>query len=141
MPLLYPSRRTEGDLNIYQNRTLVRADNLEEMRKFSDKSIDLIATDPPFNSKRNYFVPYRDREDKELVTLRKAFTDTWTWGESAAETCEYLVVDVGRKVGDTTQGMLTQEYTNIRVTSYLFRLYRFTRFKITSGIFLQSFPC
>ena len=45
---------------MYENRTLVRGDNLEEMRKFPDDCIDLIATDPPFNSKRNYFVPYRD---------------------------------------------------------------------------------
>ena len=45
---------------MYENRTLVRGDNLEEMRNFPDECIDLIATDPPFNSKRNYFVPYRD---------------------------------------------------------------------------------
>ena len=90
---------------MYQNRTLVRADSLEEMRKFPDACIDLIATDPPFNSKRNYFVPYRDREGKEPVTLRKAFSDTWAWDESAAETSEYLIVDVGGKIGDTIEGL------------------------------------
>ncbi len=90
---------------MYQNRTLVRADNLEEMRKFPDECVDLIATDPPFNSKRNYFVPYRDREGKEPVTLRKAFNDTWTWGENASETCEYLIVNVGGQIGDTLQGL------------------------------------
>ena len=90
---------------MYQNRTLVRADNLEEMRKFPDESVDLIATDPPFNSKRNYFVPYRDREGKEPIILRKAFNDTWNWGESAAETCDNLIVDVGGKIGDTIQGL------------------------------------
>ena len=42
---------------MYENRTLVRGDNLEEMRRFPDACIDLIATDPPFNSKRDYFVP------------------------------------------------------------------------------------
>lgn len=46
---------------MYENRKRVRGDNLEEMRKFPDACIDLIATDPPFNSHHNYFVPYRDR--------------------------------------------------------------------------------
>ena len=32
---------------MYENRPLVRGDNLEEMRKFPDDCIDLIATDPP----------------------------------------------------------------------------------------------
>ena len=50
---------------MYENRTLVRGDNLEEMRKFPDDCIDLIATDPPFNSKRDYFVPYRDEHGQE----------------------------------------------------------------------------
>ena len=40
-----------------QNRTLIRGDNLEAMRSFPDACIDLIATDPPFNSKRDYFLP------------------------------------------------------------------------------------
>ena len=31
---------------MYENRTLVRGDNLEEMRRFLDDCIDLIATDP-----------------------------------------------------------------------------------------------
>ena len=31
---------------MYENRTLVRGDNLEEMRRFPDDCIDLIATDP-----------------------------------------------------------------------------------------------
>ena len=34
---------------MYENRTLVRSDNLEEMRNVPDNCIDLIATDPPFN--------------------------------------------------------------------------------------------
>ena len=70
---------------MYENRTLVRGDNLEEMRKFPDDCIDLIATDPPFNSQRNYFVPYRDQHGQEPDTLIRAFTDTWTWGEAVAQ--------------------------------------------------------
>ena len=91
----------QGDLNIYkepsmhENRTLIRGDNLEEMRKFPDACIDLIATDPPFNSKRDYFVPYRDEHGKQPDVLVKAFTDTWAWGDAAEDTCKSLVVEEG----------------------------------------------
>ena len=90
---------------MYENRTLVRGDNFEEMRKLPDACIDLIATDPPFNSRRNYFVPYRDERGREPDTLGRAFTDTWTWGEAAEDAYEHLIVEVGGQVGDTIQGM------------------------------------
>ena len=55
---------------MYENRTLVRGDNLEEMREnFPDECIDLIATDPPFNSKRDYFIPYQDEHGQEPDVL------------------------------------------------------------------------
>ena len=90
---------------MYENRTLIRGDNLEEMRKFPDECIDLIATDPPFNSKRDYFVPFRDERGREPDPLVRAFTDTWSWGEAAEETYEELIVEVGRQIGDTIQGL------------------------------------
>ena len=90
---------------MYDNRTLIRGDNLEEMRRFPDECIDLIATDPPFNSKRDYFVPYRDERGQEPDTLIKAFTDTWTWGEAAEEAYGELIVEVGGQIGDTIQGL------------------------------------
>ena len=90
---------------MYENRTLVRGDNLDEMRKFPDECIDLIATDPPFNSKRDYFVPYRDRRGKEPDTLVKAFTDTWNWGEAAENAYRHLLIEEGGQIGDTIQGL------------------------------------
>ena len=90
---------------MHQNRTLVRGDNLEEMRKFSDECIDLIATDPPFNSKRDYFIPYQDEHGQEPDVLVKAFADTWNWGEAAEEAYRELLVDVGGQVADTIKGL------------------------------------
>ena len=90
---------------MYENRTLVRGDNLEEMRRFPDECIDLIATDPPFNSKRNYFVPYRDQHGQEPDTLIRAFTDTWTWGEAAEDAYQHLLVEEGGQIGNTIQGL------------------------------------
>ena len=54
---------------MYENRTLVRGDNLEEMRKFPDECIDLIATDPPFNSKRDYLFRTAMNTAKNLTHL------------------------------------------------------------------------
>ena len=90
---------------MYENRTLVRGDNLEEMRQFPDQCIDLIATDPPFNSKRDYFIPYQDEHGQEPDVLVKAFADTWNWGEAAEEAYRELLVDVGGQVADTIKGL------------------------------------
>ena len=91
-------------MNLF-NRTLIRGDNLEKMREFPDACVDLIATDPPFNSKRDYFVPYRDVEGEEPDVLVKAFADTWRWGEEAELIYQELLVNVGGQVGNTIEGL------------------------------------
>ena len=90
---------------MHENRTLVRGDNLEEMRQFPDECIDLIATDPPFNSKRDYFIPFHDEHGQEPDVLVEAFADTWTWGNAAEEAYKELLVDVGGQVADTIKGL------------------------------------
>ena len=40
-----------------KNRTLFIRDNLEVLRGFQDRSVDLIYLDPPFNSNKNYGAP------------------------------------------------------------------------------------
>ena len=69
------------------------------------RDIDLIATDPPFNSKRDYFVPFRDEYGQEPDTLVRAFSDTWTWGGAAEEAYRNLLVEEGGQIGDTIQGL------------------------------------
>lgn len=90
---------------MHPNRTLIRGDNYTEMQHLPDASVDLIATDPPFNSKRDYFVPFRDEQGREPDTLVKAFTDTWTWGDAAEEAYNALLTDVGGQVGDMMEGL------------------------------------
>ena len=36
----------------FANRTLYHGDNLDFLRKMNSETIDLIATDPPFNTRR-----------------------------------------------------------------------------------------
>ena len=54
-------------------------DNLQIMREMEDERVDLICTDPPFNSGRDYNAFLTDS-----LAQKKAFTDTWTW-DTAAE--------------------------------------------------------
>ena len=129
---------------MYENRTLVRGDNLEEMRTFPDDCIDLIATDPPFNSQRNYFVPYRDEHGQEPDTLIRAFTDTWTWGEAAEDAYQHLLVEEGGQIGNTIQG-LRQFLNETPMMAYLVmmavRIVEMHRIlKTTGSIYLHCDP-
>jgi DNA modification methylase len=53
-------------------------DNLEIMREMDTGAVDLICTDPPFNSGRNYNAFF-----KESQAQNKSFTDIWTWDTEA----------------------------------------------------------
>ena len=55
-------------------------DNLEVMREMDDQRVDLICTDPPFNSGRDYNAFLTDS-----LAQSKAFTDTWIWDDPAQD--------------------------------------------------------
>ena len=56
-------------------------DNLEILREMDDEQVNLICTDPPFNSGRDYNTFIDDS-----VAQKKAFTDTWTWDTVSQDT-------------------------------------------------------
>lgn len=60
-------------------------DNLEVMRDLPNQSVDLIATDPPFNSGRDYNIFLKDS-----LAQNKAFTDIWRWDLTAKETRRWI---------------------------------------------------
>ena len=64
------------------------ADNLEIMREMEDGFVDLIATDPPFNSGHNY----------------QAYTDTWQWDTEAEMAYQELLL-VNGQIGNTIEGV------------------------------------
>ncbi len=73
--------------------TLYYGDNLEILRKYiKDESVDLIYLDPPFNSKANYNVLFKDESGESKAQIR-AFTDFWHWDEESAKTYDYLVTN------------------------------------------------
>ena len=55
-------------------------DNLEILREMDAGRVDLICTDPPFNSGRDYNSFIGDS-----LAQKKAFTDTWTWDTAAQD--------------------------------------------------------
>ena len=67
-----------GELNV-ESRSLFIADNLEVLRGINSESIDLIATDPPFNKGVKDFegtvVAGTDTEGRKV-----RYKDVWTWG-------------------------------------------------------------
>lgn len=72
-------------------------DNLHILREYvPDESVDLIYLDPPFNSNANYNLLFRSPDKSKWSDAQIAtFEDTWTWGEAAEETFEYLEMTTG----------------------------------------------
>ncbi|MDE0496211.1 MAG: hypothetical protein OXH86_02555 [Acidimicrobiaceae bacterium] len=56
----------------FANRTLWIDDNLRVLRGINSECVDLVATDPPFNSKRLYNAPLGSD------AAGAQFDDTWT---------------------------------------------------------------
>ena len=76
-------------------------DNLEILRNheyFPDECIDLIYLDPPFNSKKDYNILFKENGGVESEAQIKAFTDTWRWTQTAADTYHEVVTRGSLKV-------------------------------------------
>ena len=59
----------------WQNRTLFHNDNLKVMRAMNSESVDLIATDPPFNKGRDFHAT------PDSLAEGAKFGDRWRWDE------------------------------------------------------------
>ena len=57
----------------WQNRTLFHGDNLKFMRAMNSESVDLIATDPPFNKGRDFHAT------PDSLAAGAKFQDRWSW--------------------------------------------------------------
>lgn len=78
-------------------RELYFGDNLEVLRKhIPDESVDLIYLDPPFNSKADYNVIFREHTGKGPGAQIKAFEDTWSWGMESEQALQEVVAKHGR---------------------------------------------
>lgn len=57
----------------WKNRTLFHGDNLEFLRAMNSESVDLIATDPPFNKSRDFHAT------PDSLAAGASFQDRWSW--------------------------------------------------------------
>ena len=57
----------------WQNRTLFHGDNLKFLRSMNSESVDLIATDPPFNKGRDFHAT------PDSLAKGASFQDRWSW--------------------------------------------------------------
>ena len=57
----------------WTNRTLFHGDNLDIMRAMNSESVDLIATDPPFNKSRDFHAT------PDSLAKGASFQDRWSW--------------------------------------------------------------
>ena len=57
----------------WTNRTLFHCDNLPALRSMNSESVDLIATDPPFNKSRDFHAT------PDSLAAGASFQDRWAW--------------------------------------------------------------
>jgi site-specific DNA-methyltransferase (adenine-specific) len=71
---------------------LYYGDNLKILRDYiPSDSVDLIYLDPPFNSKANYNIIFREENGTSPDSQIKAFSDFWDWDEETQRTFDELM--------------------------------------------------
>jgi len=79
---------------------LYYGDNLHIIRHhIGTATVDIVYLDPPFNSKRDYNVLFREKSGEASPAQIEAFTDTWEWYRAAEETYAELIADAPANVG------------------------------------------
>jgi site-specific DNA-methyltransferase (adenine-specific) len=63
---------------------LYYGDNLQVLRDaIATESVDLIYSDPPFNSQANYTILFKSSKGRQSQAQIEAFDDTWHWNDHA----------------------------------------------------------
>jgi DNA modification methylase len=125
--------------------------NLDILRDhIPDECVDLIYLDPPFNSKKDYNLIFADVTGHRSTSQVQAFEDSWTWGEEAERTYQYLTnsaenegrvpTTVSRLVGALRSGIPDSDATAylVMMTARLIELHRVL--KRTGSIYLHCDP-
>lgn len=71
---------------------LYYGDNIDILRKYiKDDSVDLIYLDPPFNSKADYNILYKEPAGSMSTAQITAFEDTWHWTDKTNNTFQEII--------------------------------------------------
>lgn len=71
---------------------LYYGDNLTRMQQMGKHSVDLIYLDPPFNSKQNYNLIYKNMTGKPVPDQADAFCDTWEMDAQKEEAAKAMPI-------------------------------------------------
>ena len=127
-----------------KNETIYYGDCLEVLKDMRSEQVDLIYLDPPFNSKRNYNTIFGSDLSNDEKCQFRAFTDTWHWGDTAAERVRALKDAVGNPAHDVICGLehIHGPSTSLSYLSYMApRLVELKRvLKPTGTIYLHCDP-
>lgn len=125
------------------SNVLYYGDNLDVLRKyFPNECIDLIYLDPPFNSKADYNILFKETTGEQSTAQIQAFSDSWHWDDAARHAYEFLISNaVDAKVADVADAFYRFLGKN-DMSAYLFmmarRLLELHRvLKATGSIFLH----
>ena len=82
----------------WQNRTLFHGDNLPFLRAMNSESVDLIATDPPFNKGRDFHAT------PDSLAKGASFQDRWSWEQDVHQEWVDKITDDFPLVMNVIQG-------------------------------------
>jgi site-specific DNA-methyltransferase (adenine-specific) len=128
-----------------KTNVLYYGDNLEILRHhIPDESVDLVYLDPPFNSKADYNVLFREESGERSAAQIKAFSDFWHWDRAAEETYREIVETCPDEVATMVSAM-RQAIRDTDVMAYLvmmtLRLVELRRvLKPTGSLYLHCDP-
>lgn len=127
-----------------KTNALYYGDNLEVLRKYlPDNSVDLIYLDPPFNSKRDYNVLFKESGEESEAQI-EAFTDSWKWGEETEkiyhQIMQYSPINVAQMIDSFCKFLGQNDVTAylVMMTPRLIELQRVL--KSTGSIYLHCDP-
>jgi site-specific DNA-methyltransferase (adenine-specific) len=133
-------------IQVFPRNILFYGDNLDVIRnRFPNECVDLIYLDPPFNSKADYNILFKEATGEQSTAQIQAFSDFWHWNTAARHAYEYLISNqVNEKVANLSEAFYHFLGTN-DMSAYLFmmteRLLELHRIlKSTGSLFLHCDP-
>jgi site-specific DNA-methyltransferase (adenine-specific) len=128
-----------------KTNVLYYGDNLDILRKhIPAESVDLIYLDPPFNSKKDYNILFKETSGLESEAQIHAFTDTWHWTQPAQDTYQSLIVNSPMKVAkliDSLHAAIGQNDVMAYLVMMTIRLLELHRvLKPTGSLYLHCDP-
>ncbi|MCL1916472.1 MAG: restriction endonuclease [Desulfovibrionaceae bacterium] len=119
-------------------------DCLDVLRNLSYESVDLIYLDPPFNSKADYNILYKNPAGDKSKSQIEVFQDTWHWNEQSEQEFTNILKQKNTDVSALLTAMRSFLGVNdmmaylVMMTGRLLELYRIL--KPTGSLYLHCDP-